>query len=187
MARMNLKDVYDFGVRLVDKVYLQTTNDKIIAKRLITTDLTKRTSVYEDIIRKSQVLFNVQVYRNTSCIHEGIYIVGRENFVDAYKKWIEMVINRIEKDTWDYGNPIRSKAHGNTLYSKYASKKSQQVLGKVFDLIRYKDIILNPGRIGKCLSDYLATQSYCKQLSVLKNKTKYNGELRYTAGNPGKS
>lgn len=181
MARVNITDVREFGKRALDKAY-RMEKQRVCSKRLSVVEITNRYSTYEDIVRKSQELFNVTVYRNTSCIGEGLYIVGRENCVDQYKKWIEMIITRVDKETQEYGNPLSSKTHGNSAYAQYASRKAKKILQTVLDLIKYRNSLFGPdiALYQKYLYDQLITALYCKELSILKNKTKYNGNLRYT-------
>lgn len=180
MARINITDVKEFGKRAIDKAYTLEKH-KLCSKRLSVVELTNRYSTYEDIVRKSQELFNVKVFRNASCIAEGIYIVGRENCVDQYRKWIEMIIVRVDKDTWQYGNPLHTKTHGNSAYAQYASKKAKKILQTVFELIKYRNSLFAPNiaLYQKYISDEILTALYCKELYVLKNKTKYNGNIRY--------
>jgi hypothetical protein len=186
---MNIADVREFGERRINKVYLSPTKQKICLKRLNVVELTRRFKVYEDIARTSQKLFNVQVYRNKSCLDEGIYVAGRENFVDEYIMWIEMVIRRTEKDTEEYGFPARTwgKVHGNKAYSIYASRIAKKILYTVLDLFTYRDEICTEQKASQCISDYLLISAYCTELSTLKTKTKYNGELRYIIPKGGRN
>lgn len=182
MARMNITDVREFCERAVDKAHLDKNKYPLCAKRLLVLNLTNRYSTYVDIVRKSQELFNVRIYRNESCLAEGIYIVGRENFVDQCKKWISNFISRVEQDTYDYGNPITlTGIHGNAAYSQYATKKAKKILIVVFDLIEYRRTEFKGPIEDRCTMDQILNKMYCKQLSVLKNKTKYNGDIRYIA------
>lgn len=182
MARMNLTDVKLFGHRAIEKAYQDEDAYSFCYKRILVNEYTRRYSVYEDIVRKSQELFNVQVFRDPYNISLGLYVVGKENFVTQYIHWVLMIIKRIEKDTELYGNPpgSRKRIHGNQANSNHAHKKAKQVLKIVFEVLEYKKIICVGPVQQRCLVDALRIPLYADEFSTLKNKTKYNGNLRNT-------
>jgi hypothetical protein len=183
MARMNLADVQAYGERQMKKLFTKPSGDDLRILRQNVDDMTHSYSSFEDIVRLSQNLFNVHIFRDTSNIGQGIYVFGREDRVIEFTRWIKMVITRIEMDTLLYGNPVKrkSKFHGNRAYSKYRSKKCQQVLRLVVKLHKWKmknftkDLVVRG-----IVADMIIMQASRSEFSVLKNKTKYYGELRYT-------
>lgn len=181
-ARMNLTDVKEFGKRLLKKSHhweQRTRTDPITVTRFALGELTGRVGLYQDIIRVSQVLFNVCAYRNPNNLSEGIYLLGRKSMVKAFEIWISHVVSRIEIDTLWYGNPIirPRKKHGNRKLSSYRARKIKQVVKVAIDLELYLYEIQNAGVKFK---EQLILVNAHKNFSVLNNKTKYNGSLRYS-------
>jgi hypothetical protein len=183
MARMNLTDVRLYGQRKIKSLFTKPSRAVFTISRLRPVEITKSFNNYEDIVRVSQNIFNVAVFRNKSNIGEGIYVYGREDRVLGYIKWIKMIIVRIEMDTLLYGNPVKrfKKTHGNRAYSKYRAKKCQQVLKVTLKLLPWRNKYFDgPNVKNGIIADTILMQESIDQFSSLKNKTRYYGELRYT-------
>lgn len=181
MARMNLNDVKEYGKRALIRAFL-ATRGPLGCERVIPNAITARYSIYEDIVRKSQELFNVGIYYDPFCPSQGLYIVGRKSSVEECGRWLVMIIQRVEKDVSQFGRNTRSKVHGNEARSNYAHKKVRQILVVQAELIQAMYDLYYDGSV---TTDNILLTDWAKQVSVIKNKTKYHGELRNDGANHG--